>query len=165
MIAKCQSSHPQTSAGARKHSSSIAAGLIAAGVAEPDNELSSDTIHDVSFPVAQIGRLTAALQVRRLVGVKWKTLAMMKLWNGVRCLPRTGWSQELWQRRSWRTVTDCATLLDSSVPTRWDSGAEFLTRTGLTCMEEGGSAFPVCEVGAMAIVFLRLMFELRCQHP
>ena len=38
--------------------------------------------------VVQIERMMiAVLQVRSLVGVKWKTLVMMKLWNGVYCLP------------------------------------------------------------------------------
>ena len=40
-----------------------------------------------SFIVVQIGRLmNAVLQVQSLVGVSWRTLAMMKLLNGVHCL-------------------------------------------------------------------------------
>ena len=59
----CQSSHLQTSRGARKHSPASLRALIAPGKAEPDN-------------AGCAGMMIPVLQVRSLVGVKWKTQAI-----------------------------------------------------------------------------------------
>ena len=97
---------------------------------------------NVQLPVAQIGKMMIAVpQVQSLVGVKWKTLVKMMSLNGALPLPTRKMESGIEPgrhrfaaladeeivpvrtRRSQRSVTHCATLLDSG------SGAPLLSGT------------------------------------